>query len=72
MKKKSLEETVNLLGTRFDIMGNLIPLMIEKKMRIKAYIYSGEWYDIGSLERYEKLDHEKIDQILGFKKRSSK
>ncbi|GAB6148700.1 hypothetical protein JCM10135_12420 [Stetteria hydrogenophila] len=44
------------LGTRFDLMGDLVPWMIRRGLRVKAYIHEGPWYDVGSLERYVKLD----------------
>ncbi|BEP18358.1 hypothetical protein PYJP_17100 [Pyrofollis japonicus] len=52
------------LGKSFDIMGDLIPWMIRSEMRVKAYIYKGPWYDVGSLERYKKLNHEEIKEFL--------
>jgi len=52
------------LGTHFDIMGNLIPYLIERGYKVYGYKYYGEWYDIGSLERYNKLDHNRIHEII--------
>ncbi|MCE4613519.1 MAG: nucleotidyltransferase family protein [Desulfurococcales archaeon] len=44
------------LGRELDIMGDLIPWLISQNMKVKAYTYKGPWYDVGSLERYEKLE----------------
>jgi len=52
------------LGFSFDIAGDLIPAMIRNGMKVKAYIHEDIWYDIGSIERYEKIDHEKIEDLL--------
>ncbi|MEB3860459.1 MAG: nucleotidyltransferase family protein [Desulfurococcales archaeon] len=52
------------LGTGFDIMGDLIPWMIAGEKRVKAYIYKGPWYDVGSLERYEKLETSMFREFL--------
>ncbi len=52
------------LGCDFDIMGDLIPAMIKGGMNVKAYIYDGPWHDIGSIERYEKINHEVLEEIL--------
>ena len=52
------------LGKQFDIMGDLIPWMIKRGYRVKAYTYQGPWYDVGSLERYKKLDHNTIKEFL--------
>jgi len=52
------------LGTNFDIMGDLVPWSINNGKRVKGYIYSGSWYDVGSLERFVKLDHNNISDFL--------
>ena len=52
------------LGRSFDIMGDLVPWMIKNDYIVKAYVYKGPWYDIGSLERYEKLDYNEIKEFL--------
>lgn len=64
IKPKILDRAEEALGKSFDIMGELIPWMINCGKKVKAYIYSGPWYDIGSLERYTKLDHNKIREFL--------
>jgi len=50
------EKLEDVLGKSFDFMGDLVPWAINNGFRVKAYIYEGEWYDVGSLERYKKLD----------------
>ncbi len=70
IKKEAILEAYNDLGTSFDIMSDLIPYMIRKGYRITAYTYDGPWFDVGSLERYEKLDKDYIAELeeeLGFK-----
>lgn len=64
IKPKILDRAEEALGKSFDIMGELIPWMINCGKKVKAYIYNGPWYDIGSLERYTKLDHNKIREFL--------
>ena len=59
-----LEKTVKELGTSFDIMGDLVPWMIKEGYRVKAYRYVGEWYDVGSLEKYMKLDEDSIRDMI--------
>ncbi|MEB2836751.1 MAG: nucleotidyltransferase family protein [Desulfurococcales archaeon] len=44
------------LGNSFDIMSHMIPWMIREGMKVRAYIYEGPWYDVGSMERYAKFD----------------
>ncbi len=52
------------LGTNFDIMGDLVPWSISNARKVKGYIYSGSWYDVGSLERFVKLNHNDISDFL--------
>ena len=70
IKRESIVKASNELGKSFDIMGDLIPYMVERGYRVTAYTYDGPWFDVGSLERYEKLDRDYIAELeedLGFK-----
>lgn len=49
------------LGRGFDIMGDLIPYFIRGGLLVKAFVHGGHWYDVGSIERYQKIPSE----ILG-------
>ncbi|BES82373.1 hypothetical protein PABY_19400 [Pyrodictium abyssi] len=64
LNPRVLDRAEQALGTGFDIMGDLVPWMISQGMRVKAYIYRGPWYDLGSLERYNKLDPSTIKEFL--------
>lgn len=57
-------EVLKQLGRNIDIMGNLIPELIRRNYPVYTYKYNGEWYDIGTTERYEKLDSAKIDKMF--------
>lgn len=59
-----LKNIENELGTKFDIMGDLIPYMINNKMKVKAYIYNDDWIDVGSLERYKKIDNNLLKKVI--------
>ncbi len=61
---KVILDSERTLGTSFDIMEDLIPSLIERGYRIKAYIYEGPWYDVGSLERYQKLPEKELRKFL--------
>ncbi|MCD6369417.1 MAG: nucleotidyltransferase family protein [Thermoproteales archaeon] len=62
---KTLDKMVGEEG-KIDIMGDFIPKLIEDGGRVYAYKFEGEWYDVGSAEKYEKLDPAKIDSLLGY------
>jgi len=47
-----------------DIMGDLIPHLIKKGKRAEAYVTDAFWYDLGSTEKYEKLDNGLVDNLL--------
>jgi mannose-1-phosphate guanylyltransferase len=64
LRTSILENIEEVLGTKFDIMGDLIPYMIKKNLKIKGFIYDKEWLDVGSLERYKKIDSKILNKIL--------
>ncbi len=47
-----------------DIMGHVIPRLLEKGYPIYMYPHNGFWYDVGSTERYEKLDNHIVDDLF--------
>jgi mannose-1-phosphate guanylyltransferase len=50
----------------FDIMGDVVPNLIERGEPIGAYLSDSFWYDLGSLERYERFEHEGLDRMLEY------
>ncbi|MCD6324536.1 MAG: nucleotidyltransferase family protein [Desulfurococcales archaeon] len=64
MKKSVLSDLADSLGTSFDIMGDLIPFLIKRGKKVKAFTYSGPWYDVGSMEKYAKLNHDELSEFL--------
>ena len=50
-----------------DIMGDLIPMLIGMG-RVEGYLTDAFWYDVGSLETYEKLNPELVDEIFSYLK----
>ena len=48
----------------FDLMGDVIPYLIEKGLPVRAYISDAFWYDLGSLERYESFENEGLGERL--------
>lgn len=60
---KRLEE-LSLKKKSLDIMGDLIPKLLEEGRVLKVYKHLGEWYDVGTTERYEKLDNKQIEEMF--------
>ncbi|MHA1594780.1 MAG: nucleotidyltransferase family protein [Candidatus Baldrarchaeia archaeon] len=48
-----------------DLSGDVIPHFL-KSGRVFGYVSDCFWYDVGSIERYEKLDNKTIERELGF------
>ncbi|BAA79168.2 putative sugar-phosphate nucleotidyl transferase [Aeropyrum pernix K1] len=61
-RKEAFREAAEGLGTSFDIMGDMMPILVRKSKAV-AYIYDGPWFDVGSLERYEKLREDVISRL---------
>lgn len=47
-----------------DIMSHFIPELVRRGMNVTAYPYDGFWYDVGSTEKYEKLNNHIIDKLF--------
>jgi len=47
-----------------DLMGDLVPFLIEGGKRVDAYFTDAFWYDVGSTEKYEKIDNGQVDRLL--------
>jgi mannose-1-phosphate guanylyltransferase len=47
-----------------DIMGDLVPHLIMKGKRAEAYVTEAFWYDLGSTEKYEKIDNGLVDDLF--------
>jgi Nucleoside-diphosphate-sugar pyrophosphorylase involved in lipopolysaccharide biosynthesis/translation initiation factor 2B, gamma/epsilon subunits (eIF-2Bgamma/eIF-2Bepsilon) len=52
------------LGLNFDFMGDLIPWLITKRAKIYGYVYNEDWFDVGSLEKYKKLDNNYLRELF--------
>jgi mannose-1-phosphate guanylyltransferase len=48
----------------FDLMGDLIPYLIELEKPTYGYVSDAFWYDVGSIEAYEKLDHKLVEELF--------
>ncbi|MDJ0274224.1 MAG: nucleotidyltransferase family protein [Aigarchaeota archaeon] len=52
------------LGPRSDLMRDLIPEMIRRGFVVVPYTVTEFWLDVGSIERYEKMDADEIDRAM--------
>ncbi|MEM1508863.1 MAG: nucleotidyltransferase family protein [Thermofilaceae archaeon] len=49
-----------------DLMRDFIPLLVSRGYNVEAFFTDAFWYDLGSTERYEKLEPHTVDEILDF------
>jgi len=49
-----------------DLMGEVVPLLIERGLPVRPYITDAFWYDLGSYERYERFENEGLSDKLSF------
>jgi len=66
LEGKTLNNMENLKGKMgdLDLMGDVIPHLIGSGERVYGYLSNAFWYDVGSVEAYEKLDPETVDEKL--------
>jgi NDP-sugar pyrophosphorylase family protein len=49
-----------------DLMRDLVPHLVQSGKPVYGYLSDAFWYDVGSTEAYEKLDHQFIEKSLAF------
>lgn len=64
----AFNETMNLLGKKrtVDLMGDIIPLLIRTSKPVYGFVSNAFWYDVGSIEAYEKLNQKKMKENMAF------
>jgi len=53
-------------GAELDLMKHFLPHLIELGLDVRAYVTSAFWYDVGSLEKYEKLNPDDVEKRFSF------
>jgi len=68
LEGKVLKNIDRLMGDRqeLDLMGDVIPYLVETGNNVCGYVTDAFWYDVGSTEAYEKLDPEIVEKKLSF------
>jgi len=49
-----------------DLMKDVIPHLVQSGKPVYGYLSDAFWYDVGSLEAYEKLDHGFVEKSLSY------
>lgn len=49
-----------------DLMKDVIPHLVQNGKPVYGYMSDAFWYDVGSMEAYEKLDHNFVEKSLSF------
>jgi mannose-1-phosphate guanylyltransferase len=50
----------------FDMMGDVVPYLLKQGKPVGAYVSNAFWYDLGSLERYEQFEKDRLDRMLKY------
>jgi len=57
-------EALHKEGKEVDLMRDLLPELMKNGRQVRGYLTDAFWYDVGSTERYEKLDNDSIEDHL--------
>lgn len=65
---ETLEPMRKLKGAKrsLDLMGDVIPHLIKMGKPVYGYLSDAFWYDVGSIEAYEKLDHKQVEKMMSY------
>jgi NDP-sugar pyrophosphorylase family protein len=47
-------------------MGDVVQQLVDDGEKVAAYLTDAFWYDVGSVEKYDKLSNERLSEELGF------
>ena len=65
---KTLEDMKELKGKKrsLDLMKDVIPYLVKIGKPVYGYLSNSFWYDVGSIEAYEKLDHKMVESLMSY------
>jgi len=68
LEAKTLDIMENLKGKMgdLDLMGDVIPHLIRNGRSVYGYVSDAFWYDVGSVEDYEKLSPELVEENFSY------
>ncbi len=66
LKGEMLEAMKNMKGDRpeLDFMGEVLPSLLKAGKPVYGYVSDAFWYDVLSIEAYEKLDPKQVDDLF--------
>jgi mannose-1-phosphate guanylyltransferase len=50
----------------YDLMGDVIQRMVDQNEKVGAFITDAFWYDVGSVEKYDRLTNERLSEEMGY------
>jgi mannose-1-phosphate guanylyltransferase len=68
LEGNTLNDIENLFPKKrgVDLMRDVVPYLVQNGKPVYGYLSDAFWYDVGSTEAYEKLDHEFVERSLSF------
>jgi NDP-sugar pyrophosphorylase family protein len=65
---ETLEDMKQLKGAKrsLDLMKDVIPHLLKIGKPVYGYLSNAFWYDVGSIEAYEKLNHRQVESMMSY------
>ncbi|MGD8505892.1 MAG: nucleotidyltransferase family protein [Candidatus Bathyarchaeota archaeon] len=63
-----LKDMKELKGPKrgLDLMKDFIPHLVKNSGPVYGYLSDAFWYDVGSIEAYEKLNHKQVENLMSY------
>jgi mannose-1-phosphate guanylyltransferase len=67
LKGNVLRDAAETMNVRtIDLMGEIVPNLIRMGQPVYGFVFQDFWYDVGSIEAYEKLDNQRLESSMSF------